>query len=55
VTDPLLAQPLAADIWIEQLRRNIEITAPKGAEKVDQGVRISQAASGGCSELSAAA
>src|SRR6266571_8226291 len=35
LTDPLLAQPLPADIWIEQPRRSFEITAPKGAEEVD--------------------
>src|SRR5262249_25663336 len=35
VTDPLLAQPLPAHIWIEQPRRSFEITAPKGAEEVD--------------------
>src|SRR5712691_7850150 len=33
-TDPLLAQPLPADVRIEQLRRCFEITAPEGAEEV---------------------
>src|SRR5439155_6633778 len=35
VTDPLLAQPLPADVGIEQPRRSFEITSPKGAEEVD--------------------
>src|SRR6266487_2187663 len=35
VTDPLLAQPLPADVGIEQPRRGFEITAPEGAEEVD--------------------
>ena len=34
VADPLLAQPLPADVGIEQPRRSFEITAPKGAEEV---------------------
>src|SRR5262249_143912 len=35
VTNPLLAQPLPADVRIEQPRRRLEITAPDGAEEVD--------------------
>jgi hypothetical protein len=35
VTNPLLSQPLPADVRIEQLRRGFEITAPEGAEEVD--------------------
>ena len=33
VTDPLLAQPLPADVGIEQRRRSFEITAAKRAEE----------------------
>src|SRR5262245_20655887 len=35
VTNPLLAQPLPADVRIEQPRRRLEITAPDGAEEAD--------------------
>src|SRR5262249_45406728 len=35
VTNPLLAQPLPADVRVEKPGRGFEITAPQGVEEVD--------------------
>jgi hypothetical protein len=39
VADPLLAQPLPADLRIKQPRRSFEIAAPKRAEEVEVGAK----------------
>jgi hypothetical protein len=35
VANPLIAQPLPSDVWIEQRGRRVEVATAKSAEEVD--------------------